>query len=209
MEIEYELTLEDFDAFARPIQEQKTPATSARRNYFGNAIWVVIFALVFVCVISSPDTSGLILGFGAAFLGGLTVGALGMLCFLVVMKRISVSNSARFRDDPRNRWLFEPHRIRIDPERLTIRGSVEQYEIAWSGICQIDATEKWVRFWTTTRTGHVVPRRAFRDQQHFDEFVALARQYQQGWNQPGPKPTSIIAGLPPQSTAIARQDARP
>jgi hypothetical protein len=121
-----------------------------------------------------------------------------------VKKKIILVNSNRFRDDPRNRWFFGPHRIRIDPEGVTIIFPVQQLQIAWAGICQIDATEKRIAFWTTTRSGHVVPRRAFRDEQHFEEFVGLARQYQQANGQQTRKHTGIIAGLSPQSDAFTR-----
>jgi hypothetical protein len=125
-----------------------------------------------------------------------------------VSKRIILVNNNRFRDDPRNRWLFGPHRIRLEPERVLLFSPVHQLQIAWKGICQIDVTENWVAFWTTTRSGHAVPRRAFRDEQHFEEFLALARQYQQGRGQQEPKPTEIITGLPPRSDAFTRPDAR-
>jgi hypothetical protein len=69
-------------------------------------------------------------------------------------------------------------------------------------VWHIGTTGSHVFLYTATAIAFVVPHRAFRDRQHLNDFVALARQYQQG-----PRSTGIIADLP-QSTAIARPDAR-
>lgn len=213
MEIEYNLTIKDLSALARPLQEKKTRVSSARRSAAAAQWpWFVILSLIMVAwmVVNYPGRDRAfkgLTGFVAPFLMGMPLGAIGLGCVLVVMKKILLVDNNRFRDDPRNRWLFGPHRIQIEPERVTLISSVQQLQIAWAGICQIDATDNLIAFWTTTRSTHVVPRRAFRDQQHFEEFVALARQYQQGRGQQAPKPTGIIAGLPPQLGAFTRPDA--
>jgi hypothetical protein len=57
---------------------------------------------------------------------------------------------------------------------------------------------------TSTKDGVPVPRRAFRDRQHFEEFAALARRYKEG----APATTAITTALPgegqPRPTAVTR-----
>jgi hypothetical protein len=96
--------------------------------------------------------------------------------------------------------------LTLSPEGITETGSQSVTTHRWPKIWHIGETRDHVFFFLSLDTAFVVPRRAFRDQQHFEEFVALARQYQQGRGQQAPKPTGIIASLPPQSDAFTRPD---
>jgi hypothetical protein len=203
MEIEYTLTMKELGASLQPLKEKH--GKNKRIVIPSNAIWILVLVLLVAWFLANGRTT--ILGHAMAFWMGLFAGGGGMALLLVWSKRMLITSNARFPSDERNQWLFEPQRMRLGPADLTITSTTQKTSIAWSGVCQIDATEDYVMFWTTTRSGHIVPRRAFRDAAHCDEFVALARQYRQGEAQPTPRPTGIITGLPPEATAITRPSA--
>jgi hypothetical protein len=73
------------------------------------------------------------------------------------------------------------------------RTTTEQWPIVW----HIGKTAKHVPFFITTVNAHVVPRRAFRDDEHFEEFIALARQYQEA-----AQSEVILDALPARPTGI-------
>lgn len=105
-------------------------------------------------------------------------------------------------EDPRSEWAFRDVRVVLSSNQLrrVARGATCVYE--WSRVWHIDETDKLVSLWVTRDSAIIIPRRAFRDDRHFEEFIALARQYQQERGQRAPKPIGIITALPPQSDAF-------
>jgi hypothetical protein len=59
MEIEYDLTLEEFGAFARPMQEKKTQASLSRQSLAKAALWIVVLALVLAWTLLSDRKRGI------------------------------------------------------------------------------------------------------------------------------------------------------
>jgi YcxB-like protein len=208
MEVEYTLKLEELWLIEHIPPGEKPRAKKTKRGSRGEWVIFVAGGIILFWLLSSPYKTvvATFLGLGIWFLIGLFLGAIGMFFIFVRMKKVLLRGTAEFSDDDRNRWLFEPQRLRLHPQALTINSASQQLTNCWSMVWKIDVTEDQVCFYTTTKNGHIVPRRAFRDQQHFEEFVVLARQYQQGFNQQGPQSTGIVAGLPPQSTATTRPD---
>jgi hypothetical protein len=102
----------------------------------------------------------------------------------------------------RSEWAIRDVHLILSPDRLHIVTRVSTSTYCWSVIWHIPVTREHVFLYLTRSTAIVIPRRAFCGVQHFEEFVALARQYQQG-----PKPTGIITSLPPESTAITRPNS--
>jgi hypothetical protein len=79
-----------------------------------------------------------------------------------------------------NRWLFQPHRLRLTAQGVSVVGDGYQLHQCWPLVWKIEATPDYLFLYTTTVMAHIVPRRAFREGQHFDDFVTLARLYHQG-----------------------------
>jgi hypothetical protein len=92
-------------------------------------------------------------------------------------------------------------RLRIDPKEVTTLTAFSTYTEQWAVVWLIDETDDHVFLYTGCLTAHVIPKRAFRDDQHCAEFVALARKYKEG-----PKPTGILTRLPDDATEIFRPD---
>jgi hypothetical protein len=203
MEIEYTLTMKELGASLQPLKEKHGKST--RIVIPSNAIWILVLVLLVAWYLTNGRRT--FAEHAVSFWMGLLAGGGSVALLLFWSKRMLLLSNARFETDERNRWLFELQRMRLAPEELTITSAVQRISLAWAGVCQIDATEIGVIFWTTTRSAHIVPRRAFRDEAHFNEFVSLAREYQEGRGQPTPRPTGIITSLPPEATAITRPNA--
>ncbi len=203
MEIEYTLTMKELGASLQPLKEKR--GKSKRRRIPANAIYILFLVLLVGWFIAGGRRS--LAEHAVSFWMGLLAGGGSVALLLCWSKRMLLLSNERIETDERNRWLFELQRMRLAPEELTVTSTVQRISLAWAGVCQIDDTELGVIFWTTTRSAHIVPRRVFRDEAHFDEFVSRAREYQEGAGQPTPRPTGIITSLPPEATAITRPNA--
>jgi hypothetical protein len=191
VEVEYNLTPEDLQAFLQ-FQRQKGPKTRLGLSW----PWLVLLGLLlFMAVFSGGKdlVPGLVLG--GVF------GALGMLLVFVRLKLVTVNSPGEYARDQRNQWVFATQRVALSPEEFTESSWFARGAVRWEVIWDIAVTADHVFFCTTTQSAHAVPRRAFRDQQHFDEFVALARRYKGG--APTLTATGITAG-PFRPTTITR-----
>lgn len=68
-------------------------------------------------------------------------------------------------------------RLSITPESITFTGKLITASALWEAVEQIAVTDDYAFFFTTRRTGFVLPARAFPDDEAFEEFVKTARQY--------------------------------
>jgi hypothetical protein len=101
----------------------------------------------------------------------------------------------------RGQWTVRDVHVILSANELrtTARGHTCKFE--WSSVWRIGQTDKHVFLYVLRDAAIIIPRRAFRDDWHFDEFVALARQYQQERGL-RPKESGIITSLPPQANGF-------
>jgi hypothetical protein len=206
MEIEYNLTLDDMKAFLRfhlkhghklkPLPLVRLVAcivSPAIVTFAGLAGWFWWHA-------STQWLSGCC--------AGVVVGFLVAVCvFGWLQKKILIPNTLRLYDKEECRWYFDRRRLKITVDGFEITNEFQQVRYDWSVVWLIDSTDEHVFFYVTLNQARIIPRRAFRDRRHFEEFIVLARQYQQGWKEPAPKSTGIITGLSPEATAITHPNA--
>lgn len=202
MEVEFSLTLDDVVALVRAHQRRNRPAKVSVSSMW---VWLVILAfLVGQFLVNrfaggdqrGPSLAGaLTLGLGVFLGGGL------MLCLFISLGKVFIQTQKGFAQDPRNQWFFTPQRVTISPDGFTTASWFSATMLRWATIWDIAVTSDHAFFWTTTNQAHIVPRRAFSDQHHFQAFVALTRQYRNA-----PKQTGIMTGSPPRSTDIFRRE---
>lgn len=205
MEIEYSLNPGDLPAFTRYHRKlgsvRTAPSLSAVLGVVIIAMLIVGLGLLLPAFLF--DGEGLV----AAWMG-LAIGYFGILLiqrwWQACMNR---SIHKAHCEDPRSEWTVRDVQVVLSSNqvRTVARGATSVYE--WSRVWHIGETDKHVFLCITRNTAIIIPRRAFRDNQHFEEFISLARQYRQDRGQQAPKPTSIITSLPPQSDAFTRPDA--
>jgi hypothetical protein len=172
---------------------QLNPAKSGKGQNF---LWIVVLVIV-VGIFALPERlieHRLIYAFAAGAMFGLN-GAV----FYLIWK--SKRGEKQYRTDKRNQWIFETSRMTISPEGICVASQCKTITLRWSIIWHIGMTRTHAFFFETSTSAYVIPRRAFRENQQFEDFVRLAREYQQG-----PTATGIITSLPPESTAITPSD---
>lgn len=210
MEVEYNLTFRDMEALSRYHHKHHTmrQLSAVRKK---RMLWSVVLALplailtqVYFAVggeLPEIDIRWCIV-FGCGFF-------LGILLFTVLIAKAFFIRSAvkQAYNNEESRWLFAPQRMRINAGGFSIISEYHHLSYSWAVVCEIGVTVDHAFFYTAQVQVHVLPGRAFRDRQHFKEFIDLARQYQQGHGPRELKSTGIITSLPPESTAITPLDA--
>lgn len=208
MEIEYELTVADMAAFLR---------FQLRRRPKGKPLpltYVVRMLLAPIPILMAGLSGWFYWQPKGAWLSGCCAGVVISLLSIIVIygwfqAKTFIPNIIRFYwDRDESRWYFARRRLTIAPSGLEITNEFQQVRYSWPVVWLIGSTDKHVFLYVTSSTAIIVPRRVFRDFQHFEKFVALARQYQEERGQQKPKSTGIIAGLPPHKDAFTRPDAQ-
>ncbi len=205
MEVEYTLRPDDFQAFARYHRKlrsaQTHPSLMASLGVLGILIVGIWGGMLFAGLFFQGEG---FFTFGMGLLIGCLVSALGQGWWRACMNR-SIHKAQC--EDPRSEWTIRDIRIILSSDEIRVisRASTSIYE--WSRVWHIGETNKHIFLCITRTVAITIPRRAFRDQQHFEEFLALAQQYQKGIAQSQEKSTGIITSLPPESTTISTPDA--
>lgn len=200
MEIEYSLRPEDFRAFTRYYRKLRSgQITFSSLAVLGVVVIMLVWGLALMLAVFFFGDKGVIAGVLIGWLGVTLLQSWSQVC----MKRSIYRATC---EDPRNEWAVRGVRVVLSPDQLCTvsRGSITRYD--WSIVWHIGVTDKYIFLYITRIRAIIIPRRAFRDAAQFEEFLALAQQYQQGGQggrQPAPKPTGIIAGLPPQSDSFS------
>jgi hypothetical protein len=194
MEVDYSLTLDDALAFRRHYQAHRQSAPPGRS--FPWVGWLVCIA------------AGLLLGVGHSIyqvpFHWLTLAVLFLGVFVGggITLRVCHANFLSWRlqfEDPRNRAWRGPWRLAISPEGITQTSALERTFKRWDIILWIDTTEEHLFLYDSPYCCMIVPRRAFRDDRHFDEFVDLARRYRDEAKAAGQSHAPV-----PSSDAITR-----
>jgi hypothetical protein len=209
MEVVFSLTEKDLVAFAQYHKTQKDDRPNWRNRLSSRSLpWLCVLALLIVWILlQRPGWHQALIPSIKSFAFGFVLGFLTLAIVYALLGKFANRSFSKLSQDERASWAFEPRRIAISPDGIKTSSDYVETVQRWPIVWKIGTTNEHVFFYFTPNEGLIVPRRAFRDQQHFQEFIALARQYQQGPYQPHPKPTGIVTGLPPESTAITRPDA--
>jgi hypothetical protein len=217
MEVEYALTPEDFKAFAKhhessvkPNQRQKKGKTALLESQTTAprkpSKWVWVFVTLFVLIglyLQYENPQPVRLDLILAFLTGLFAGCALLVggVFALVYFRVIKTNFTRTLEDEHGQWIYEPEQLAITREGITVTSPYVRAFRVWAIVWKIDLDEAHLFFYITWNSAIIVPKRAFRDDQHIEEFVALCCQYQKG-----PTNTGIVTSLPGDGTAIFRPD---
>jgi hypothetical protein len=201
MEIEYDLRLEDIEAFAR-FQLKHGPKLKPRLfvQLIGLALAVAIVGLGLLAGLLSEQPNTLWM---SGFCGGAIAGILTTFILLAFLqKKLVVQQTSRLYNTEESRWHLAWRRLKITVDGFETTNDVEQLRYNWCVLSVIDSTDNHAFFYTALHQAHIIPRRAFRDRQHFEEFIDLACRYHKGL---APRElTEILDALPAEQTGITR-----
>ena len=177
MEINYELTPEDFYAFSKenaPTQKKHQPTVAI----FMIAYLLFIFADIIYAFFSGSLNDW---SFGAFLINiglrtALTFFVIAML--LAIIKLISMKKLNDVTKGQEN-GLFCEHRIIMTENELIEVTDVNTSRYSWKAIEEIKEIESFVLINVVMSSSYVIPKRCFQDSEHIKKFVETANYYQQ------------------------------
>jgi hypothetical protein len=197
MEIEYQLTPQDLSAFTHYHQQ----LLAEKGKDIPQWVWGIPLILIMAYFLLAPR-----LGIGSsefiAFLVGCSVMMVWLVSLLIWRQRANLRRQNQLQVDERNRFHYEVKRMTISPEGITVTGSHSVVTNRWPMIWHIGKTCDHAFFYIGLDTAFVVPRRAFRNERHFEEFVALALRYQLSQPPRGSVSGAIPGTLPAEQAGI-------
>ncbi len=178
MEVEYDLTPDDLLAFQR-YHQRSSPQPQQRGGPANALVGTVIFIAVattalFFFLSDDPTAAWYLMMVPFVGLGA----ALALLCVIVYARATAPRLLFRAMKQGRNAEKFLGwRRLSIDAEAIRNTSEFASSAYLWHGIDQIGSTLDHAFFYINTTTAIVVPRRAFRDDRAFDDFLEAARHY--------------------------------
>lgn len=164
MQLTYELEKADLLAFQRYFFKTSPALKKMRRVLF----W---FLLAFVSFLSYDPESLFVSA--AFFVFNLAVG----MC--IVWVSTWASNEYLFRrgvPQGQDNGLTGRHQLIIDEHKVVEITSVNEAHHQWKGMDRVEEDEQYVYIFITPQAAHVIPKRAFADEQQAAQFFATARE---------------------------------
>lgn len=177
MEINYELTSQDFVEFQQIISRQNKVTINT-----GRVIGVVFVLLVLADFIYCVAT-GLIQFNGKSILLYLFGRFLLQFLFLIAAAKILNWTSQKLVqkeiDKTGKNGLFCEHKIILDEDELIEITDINTSRYSWKGISEITENEKFVVIPINLSASYLIPKRYFSSPNHIKEFVDTANEYKQ------------------------------
>jgi hypothetical protein len=192
MEVQYDLTPEDLRTFQR--YHAKHPLLPQKKNLAGIFMLVGVGAVAFLAMIAYPFLRSSFMYSPYAFapyapamyqllemIPGVGLGVLLGFTFYPMFLRFLTRGVTRqaLQEGRNEEKTMGWRRLNIDPHAIRMTSAFSTNANYWEGIDAVVATPDYVYIYVTTRSAHVVPRRAFPNDRAFDEFVEMARRYRQ------------------------------
>lgn len=177
MEINYELTTEDFVEFQKIVTRQNKTHINIGRT-IGVVFTLLILADFIYCLVT-----GLIQFNGKSFLLYLFGRFLLQFLFLIAAAKALYWGSQKLADKATNKigknGVFCEHRLVLDEDELIEITDVNTSQFSWIGIGEITENEKFVVIPINLSASFTVPKRYFTDSKHLKEFIDTANEYRQ------------------------------
>jgi hypothetical protein len=172
MEVEYQLTRSDVEAFAQhSLRSWKVRVVSPITVTLFLAT-VALFLFVFPALKGQEPLAKL----AELDVWAPTLALVGGWLFLWFSLNKGQKRSLA---EMRERGFFDKQRLAIRPDGVFHCLVLSEGLTKWPLIEKIEATREYIYFWLGERKAFFVPRKAFQDENHFLSFVDQARKYRE------------------------------
>jgi hypothetical protein len=177
MEINYELTPDDFVRFGR----ETAPAQSAHKPF------VILYLILYGLFIFGDILYGLLTGSIKDWTFGMILTNIALrtiICFgalfvaLGILKLIVKRKGEKVLREPQN-GLFCEHRLILTEKELIELTDVNTSRYSWKAIGAIKELENFVQIDISMSSSYIIPKRYFEDRKTARAFVETAEQYRQ------------------------------
>ena len=170
MQIHYQLTVEDIAAFN--VHHSRTSRLSRRRLRL-TQLWGIFCTLVVVMIWprwSSLERALFFLAFCSFWL----------LAYPVYYPWVIKRNARKIYSEKESKGVLGKHSIAIRADGVTERSAVGESRTGWEGIERIAADGQYVYLYIGPLQAHVIPKRAFQNDEEVEAFLQLAQTYRLG-----------------------------
>jgi hypothetical protein len=172
MDVEYELTQDDFYAFQWRGAFGSPRGRRSRRTVY--ILWLV--ALLLFAILPAIGADGFTISrvnFGFVLVAYPIVALAQWWWERWLLRRTILG---LLRDEKPDRGQLGVHRLVLDEEGVLERTAVGESRTAWAGIHRVEQDDRYIYLYTSSAAAHVIPKRAFADPRDAEEFYQLSHR---------------------------------
>ena len=200
MEVEYQLSVADvaaFQRFHRKHGPKAQPNPLVRVVQKGLAWVIAALAGLAYWFFFQPKGDWL-----SGCCAGMFVGIAITFVYFLLQVNAAVRNALRLYEREESRWLLTRRRLKITADGFEITNDYQHVRSNWYVVWLIESTDEHAFFYWCTNQAYIIPRRAFGDSRHFEDFIDLACRYHKGLPARKSTSTEILDALPAEQTGI-------
>lgn len=176
MEVEYELTREDYWELNQAFMRRQFPFTKLWKPIS----WLLVLTFALMLLISALLTllEGSLDWVSRVFEPPLGSVLLLLIAALLVSLLLLAATRRWVKRLPRKDGaLLGRHRLRLSDQGLDVETKHVRGTVAWTGIAEVSESPEHVFIWLERAVAYIVPKRAFADVETARRFVEQARAY--------------------------------
>jgi hypothetical protein len=180
MHIEFANTLDDIRAFT--VYHYQHSPTVRRQKLIGQIVYTIVCVGAYSLVVllltgnrlaTSPTTAAIYAGVG------LIMAVVVFFRFRSRFEGTLTRNAEKLYKEGKNVGLFESRTITLDADGVRHESPASNSFTRWSSIEKVAVTADYLFIYYSALTALVIPRRAFADDAHWQDYVRLAQDYAQ------------------------------
>ena len=171
MEVEYELTHDDFYAFQwRGLYRS---ASARRARYKSYVYWFLGLFLFSILFSFGPD--GFVISLGNLSFLALTFPTVVLVSFYLERRMARRFILQLLKKERPDRGRLGRHKVAITEGGIVESTAVGESRTSWAGVDRIEENRDYIFIYTAPAAAHVIPKRAFRDRQEAEGFYHLSK----------------------------------
>jgi len=178
MEIEYELTPDDFYYFQWRAATKSKFAKRARYK----AYLAVFFLFFTLFVLSGIDSEGFHLSRASFIWIAVYFPVIALIMLFFERRAIRRGILDLMKDEKPGRGQLGTHKIVLNEAGLVESTAVNQSRHSWAGVDRVEQDRDYIFIYTQAHAAHIIPKRAFNSVHEAESFYLLATAFKQTAN---------------------------